>query len=170
MENFSSPVPYLTFMLGGEYFACRIEEVVEVIDMQKVTSVPKTPPHICGVINFRGDILPLIDIRKVCSSDGHAANGADTQTESPAEDSGISKESVIIVLEISGGEEDGDTLTAGALADCVNDVVEIKPVDIVPIPEFDTKIKPEYTEGLFKYNGAFVTVLNMPAVFSLDKN
>ena len=133
MEDYSSAIPYLSFQLNQDLYAYKISDVVEVIDLQKITVIPKTPPYIMGVINFRGDILPLIDIRKEC---------------------GLNCDS----------DFDVDSVNA------VRDVVEVKPVDIMPIPNFDNRINPEFAEGIFKHNDNFITVLDIPAVFSIDKN
>ena len=61
MENYSNIVSYLSFMLNGKIFAVGVDYVLEVLEMQKITSIPKTKPYIKGVINFRGEILPVID-------------------------------------------------------------------------------------------------------------
>jgi len=154
-NNFSGSQPYLSFEIDGELYAYRISQVVEVIDMQKITVIPKTPAYIMGVINFRGDILPLIDIRKECGLD--------------CEKNFDFKESVIIVLEINKDDLE-NRFFVGSIVNSVRDVIEVKPVDILPVPNFDNKINTEYTEGIFKYNDNFITILNIPAVFSIKKN
>jgi len=154
MEDFSSAIPYLSFQLNQDLYAYKISDVVEVIDLQKITVIPKTPPYIMGVINFRGDILPLIDIRKECGLNC---------------DSDFDVDSVIIVLDVNK-EDSENRFLVGSIVNAVRDVVEVKPVDIMPIPNFDNRINPEFAEGIFKHNDNFITVLDIPAVFSIDKN
>lgn len=155
MENYSNGTSYLTFLLNQELYAYKVSEVIEVIELQKVTIIPKTPPYIMGVINFRGEILPLIDVRKKCGLNATAEFNADN--------------SVLIVLEIN--KEDPDNkLTVVSIVNNVSDVVDVKPIDIMPIPDFDTKIKTEYTEGIFKHKDNFITILDTSAIFSLNNN
>jgi purine-binding chemotaxis protein CheW len=155
MENYSSSIPYLSFKLNQDLYAYKISDVVEVIDLQKITIIPKTPPYIMGVINFRGDILPLIDIRKEC--------GLDFQNDfDPAE-------SVIIVLDVNKDDPE-NRFMVGSIVNSVKDVVEVKPVDIMPIPNFDNRINPEFAEGIFKHGDDFITVLDILAVFSINQN
>lgn len=155
MENYSNGTSYLSFLLNNELYAYRVADVIEVIELQKITIIPQTPPYIMGVINFRGEILPLIDVRKKC--------GLDSSEEFTPDNS------VIIVLEIAG--DDGDSsLQIGSIVNSVSDVVDVKPVDIMPIPDFDTKINAEYTEGIFKHNGNFITILDANNIFSLNNN
>lgn len=153
MENYSGATPYLSFWLNDELYAYRVEDVIEVLEMQKITVIPKTPPYIMGVINFRGEILPVIDVRKKCGLD--SSQNLNTQ------------DSVIVVLEINKDDAD-NSLIVGSLVEKVSDVANIKPIDIMPIPEFDTKMNAELTEGIFRFNDRFVTILDTNKIFSLN--
>ena len=152
MENYSNGTSYLSFLLNQELYAYKVSDVIEVIEWQKITVIPQSPNYIMGVINFRGEILPLIDVRKKCGLD--ASKDFDPQA------------CVIIVLEINKDDQD-NRLTVGSIVDSVSDVVDVKPVDILPIPDFDTKINTDYTEGIFKHNDNFITILDANNIFSL---
>lgn len=150
MENYSNITSYLSFMLNGEIFAIDVNLVVEVLEMQKITPIPKTKPYIKGVINFRGEILPVID----------------TRLKFNMEETPENNNSVIIVLEIKN--PDTPPLQIGTIADGVKDVVYVKPLDIMAVPELNTKINTEYTEGIFNLNDNFITILNVNKIFSLS--
>ncbi len=153
MGNYSGATPYLSFWLNDELYAYRVEDVIEVLEMQKITVIPKTPPYIMGVINFRGEILPVIDVRKKCGLE------SSQNLNTP--------DSVIVVLEINKDDSD-NSLTVGSLVESVSDVVNVKPIDIMPIPEFDTKINAELTEGIFRHDDKFITILDTNKIFSLN--
>ncbi|MBQ5402874.1 MAG: purine-binding chemotaxis protein CheW [Bacteroidales bacterium] len=152
-ETYSNTISYLSFYLNGELYAFKVSDVIEVIELQKVTLIPKTPPHILGVINFRGEILPLIDVRKICG----------LKTDKNFDEN----QSVIIVLE-TGKDTPENLLTVSCMADAVSDVIDVKMADIMSIPDFDAKIKAEYTEGIFEHNGDYITILNSSAIFSIN--
>ncbi len=151
MENYSNIVSYLSFMLNGKIFAVGVDYVLEVLEMQKITSIPKTKPYIKGVINFRGEILPVID----------------TLFKFGMGESSLTEKTVIIVLEIKS--EEHTPLQIGFVADGVKDVVSVKPIDIMDIPEFNDKNNTEYTEGVFKHNDDFITIINVNKIFSLSR-
>ncbi|MCQ2249739.1 MAG: chemotaxis protein CheW [Bacteroidales bacterium] len=152
MANYSGATPYLSFWLNDELFAYKVEDVIEVLEMQKITVVPKSQPYIMGVINFRGEILPVIDVRQKCGLDaGKVFDPVD---------------SVIVVLEVCKDDPDY-RITVGSIVERVSDVVQVKPIDIKPVPEFDTKINAEYTEGIFSHGDRFITILDTTKIFSL---
>ncbi|MCQ2253014.1 MAG: chemotaxis protein CheW [Bacteroidales bacterium] len=153
MENYSGATPYLSFWLNEELYAYRVEDVIEVLEMQKITMIPKTPDYIMGVINFRGEILPVIDVRKKCGLD--SSQDFDT------------KDCVIVVLEINKDDQD-NSLTVGSIVESVSDVVQVKPIDIMDVPEFDTKINADLTEGIFRHDNKFITILDTTKIFSLS--
>ena len=95
----------------------------------------------------------MIDVRRICGLN------SDKKFDE--------KDSVIIVLETGDGVSD-NSLTVSCMADAVSDVVDVKMADIMSIPDFDTKIKAEYTEGIFEHNGEYITILNSAAIFSIN--
>jgi purine-binding chemotaxis protein CheW len=140
---------YLTFVLGKEYFAVCVDEVLEVLQHQQITSVPKTPDHILGIINFRGDILPVVDTR--------IKFNLSTQDES--------KRSIIIVFDIAG---DDQRVQIAATADAVKDVIEIDKDEIKPVPEMGISYNSKFISGAIRRNDAFIMMLNIDKVFSIS--
>lgn len=153
MENYSGATPYLSFWLNEELYAYKVEDVIEVLEMQKITVIPKSPSYIMGVINFRGEILPVIDVRKKCDLESDKKIDTDN--------------SVIVVLEIFKDDPDRQ-LTVGSIVESVSDVVQIKPIDIMRVPDFDTKINADLTEGIFRHDDKFITILDTTKIFSLS--
>ncbi|MCQ2973600.1 MAG: chemotaxis protein CheW [Bacteroidales bacterium] len=151
METTSDSTSYLSFLINEEYFAVKIQNVLEVLEMQKIIPIPKTPKYIRGVINFRGEILPVIDTRL-------KFNMIENQNKS---------NNVIIVLEINQDDNE-NKLLVGTIADSVKNVVDVKPLDIMLVPDFNTIINSEYTDGIFKNENNFITILNIDKIFSLN--
>jgi len=138
---------YLTFMLGQELFAVSVSRVLEVLQKQNITRVPKTPEHILGIINFRGDILPVVDTR---------IKFALTQTD-------INEKQIIIVFETG---EDATKLIIAATADAVKDVIEIQDTEIKPVPELGLSYDVRYIKGAVRRNENFILMLDVEKVFS----
>ncbi len=141
---------YLTFKLGEEVFAANVGKVLNILEMTKITEVPKAPEYMKGVINLRGTVLPVIDT-KVKFEMG--------QTE-------YTTNTCILVLEI---EMDGDTIQVGAIVDSVQEVLEIDDDQVQPPPSIGTKYRSEFIEGMVKVNEEFIMILDMDKVFSLDE-
>jgi purine-binding chemotaxis protein CheW len=140
---------FLTFLLGREYFAVNVGKVLEVLEKQQITSVPQTPDHILGIINFRGDILPVVNTRLKFN--------LPSQTD---EDKNL-----IIVYDVSLGE---NKVTIAATADAVKDVIEISDDEIKPVPEMGINYNVKYISGAVRRNEEFILLLDMEKVFSLS--
>ncbi len=138
---------YLTFHLGEDYFAVNVKNVLEVLEQQRITFVPKAPPHILGIINFRGQILPVIDTR---FKFGIPGDDKDTKNS-------------VIVYELKGENE---VTTIAATADAVKDVIEISPDEIRPIPELGISYDTKYILGAIRREEAFVLVLEIEKVLA----
>jgi purine-binding chemotaxis protein CheW len=138
---------FLSFRLGKETFAVSVKKVLEVLQQQNITEVPDVPPYIKGVINFRGDILPICDARikfniAVQSND---------------------EKNVVIVLDL---ENDNQKMRIGAIADGVKDVISIDETDIRPVPQMGLKYNAEFLSGMIKSGDTFIMVLNVDKVFT----
>ena len=146
----TSKESFLSFKLGDEIFAISVAKVLEVLEMQKITKIPKTPDHIRGVINFRGEILPVIEMRKkfLLPDNPDEAN------------------SVIIVLDMVMNKKN---IQIGAIADGVRDVLEIRPADILEVPEMGSRYNSEFLFGMVKSTIGFIMILNVDRVFSLEE-
>lgn len=150
MSN-SDAVQYLTFTLDGEAFATEITKVREVLEYTEVTRVPRTPEFMQGVINLRGNVVPVIDLRlqfgmAVCE------NTVDT---------------CIIIIEVS---IDGHSTVLGALADSVQEVIELHPDQLEPAPSLGTRVSNKFIQAMGKtHDERFIIVLDMDNVFSVEQ-
>jgi purine-binding chemotaxis protein CheW len=140
----------LTFKLGEEVFAVNVAKVREILDFTTVTKVPQTPDFMRGVINLRGSVVPVVDMRLKF---GLSATEKTVNT-------------CIIVMEIV---LDGDTSIVGALADSVQEVLELEPEQIEPAPRIGTKLNTEFLVGMGKHNETFIMILNIDKVFTFDE-
>jgi purine-binding chemotaxis protein CheW len=138
---------YLTFRLGDEVFALDIARVREVLDFTTVTRVPRMPEFLRGVINLRGSVVPVADLRLKLGM---------TRTERSAN-------TCVIIAEIS---VDGETTLLGALADSVQEVLAMDANEILPAPRIGTRLNTECIQGMGNRNDRAIIVLEIDKVFS----
>jgi purine-binding chemotaxis protein CheW len=138
---------YLTFKLGEEVFALDVAKVREILEMTVITKVPQAPEYMRGVINLRGSVVPVIDMRLLFGL---------SRTEQTVN-------TCIIVVEVS---LDGEIIVLGALADSVQEVVELEPDRIEPAPSIGTKLNTDFIRGMCEVDGHFVMILDVDTVFS----
>ena len=148
-DNLSRINSYLSFKLGDEEFAAHVGKVLNILEMTRITEVPKAPNYMKGVINLRGTVLPVIDTRIKFGM---------TPTEFTAN-------TCIIVLDI---QVDGESIQIGALVDSVQAVLEIEKGNIMPPPSIGSKYKSEFIIGVANINEKFIMILDMDAVFSTE--
>ena len=141
---------YLTFKLEDEVFGLAIGKVREVLDFTTITKVPRTPEYMRGVINLRGSVVPVVDL--------HLKFGL-AQTEKTVN-------TCIIIVEIS---MEGEITVLGALADSVQEVVELEPEQIEPAPKIGTKLNTEFIKGMGKREEEFIILLDIDKVFSNEE-
>lgn len=141
---------YLTFKLGDEFFALNVSQVREVLDLTLITKVPQAPEFMRGVINVRGSVVPVVDMRVKFGLPG-TDDTLDTR---------------IIVMELL---LDGEMSTLGALADSVHEVVEMEPEQIEAPPKIGMRWKTEFIRGIGKRKDDFVIILDIDRVFSVDE-
>jgi len=139
----------LTFLLGQEYFAVNVTKVLEVLEKQHITKVPQTPGHILGIINFRGDILPVVDTRQ--------------KFNLPSQ--GIEEKNYVIVYDISSNN---NKFIIAATADAVKDVIEIRDNEIKPVPEMGISYNTKFISGAIRQNENFILLLDIEKVFSMS--
>lgn len=147
--NIAKITSYLTFKLGDEEFAAHVGKVLNILEMTKITEVPKSPNYMTGVINLRGSVLPVIDTRIKFGM---------TPTEYTAS-------TCIVVMDI---DLEGESVHVGALVDAVQAVIEIDHDQIMPPPSLGNKYRSEFIEGVANVNDTFVMILNMDEVFSSE--
>jgi purine-binding chemotaxis protein CheW len=150
VAGITETVQYLTFKLSDERFALDVDKVREILEVTNITKVPQTPDFMRGVINLRGSVVPVIDMRLKfgMSATEHTVN------------------TCIIVVEIN---LDGDTTVLGALADSVQEVVEMEPQNIETAPHIGTRLNTDFIRGMGKVDGHFVMILDIDRVFSSDE-
>ncbi len=137
---------FLTFFLAGEEYGIEILSVHEIIGMMPITSVPGTPDHICGIINLRGKIIPIVDLRRKFGMESKA------QTS----------ETCIIVVNVQGVE-------VGTVVDRVSEVLSISAEDIEPPPSFGRDVNTDYILGIGKSQSKVKILLNIDRVISADQ-
>ncbi len=141
---------YLTFKLEDQIFALDIAKVREVLDFTVVAKVPETPDFMLGVINLRGSVVPVIDMRLK-----FGMNRTETTVNT-----------CIIIVEI---EIDGETTILGALTDSVQEVIELAPDQIEPPPRLGTRLNIRFIRGMGKREEKFIIILDIDRVFNADE-
>ncbi|TVR32428.1 MAG: chemotaxis protein CheW [Spirochaetaceae bacterium] len=138
---------YLTFTLDRELYAIAVHSVKEVLEYTNVTKVPRTLDFMKGVINLRGSVVPVVDLRTKFGMD---------EVESTIATS-------IIVAEVSIADE---AVVLGMIADSVQEVINLDPQDIEPPPRIGSRVDSEFIEGIGKQDDRFVIILAIDRVFS----
>ncbi len=141
---------YLTFKLDNEVFALDVATVREVLDFTTVTRIPRTPEFMRGVINLRGSVVPVVDLRLAFGM-------------SPTEKT---VSTCIIVVEVG---LEGERTIMGALADSVEEVIDLEPDQIQPAPTIGTSIRTDFIRGMGKRDANFLMILDIDRVFSADQ-
>jgi purine-binding chemotaxis protein CheW len=141
---------YLSFKLDQEIYALDISQVREVLDFTEVTKVPRMPEFMRGVINLRGGVVPVVDLRLKF---GLSATDKTVDT-------------CIIIMEIA---IEGEATLLGALADSVQEVMTLEPNQIEPPPRIGTRLNTEFIKGMGKKNDEFIIILDIDRVFSSDE-
>jgi purine-binding chemotaxis protein CheW len=141
---------YLTFSLAGEEYGIGILKVKEIIGMMPITIVPQAPSYIKGVINLRGKVIPVVDLRLK-----FMMNAAD-----------YTERTCIIVIEVTAA---GRTILMGILVDSVSEVLNIKGTDIEETPSFGTKLNTEFILGMAKIGGGVKILLDIDQVLSVEE-
>ncbi|BDV42464.1 chemotaxis protein CheW [Geotalea uraniireducens] len=141
---------YLTFKLADEVFAVDVAKVREILEYTSITKVPQTPGFMRGVINLRGSVVPVVDLRLKFGM---------SETEQTIN-------TCIIVVEVLHEEE---TLILGALADSVQEVFELEPEQIEPAPRIGTKLNTDFILGMGKYGEQFIMILDIDKTFTSDE-
>ncbi len=149
MEAQKNTNHYLTFHLDSEWYAIEVMKIEEVLEYQQITRVPKMPDFMRGVINVRGNVVPVVDLRYKF---GLAVSEATVDT-------------AIIVLEV---ELEGQMIRIGTIADSVEEVAQISPEQIEPAPKIGTTLDTEFIEGIGKIDERFVVILHTDKIFTTE--
>jgi purine-binding chemotaxis protein CheW len=138
---------YLTFQLASEEFGIRVLKVREIMGIQDITAVPQTPAHVKGVINLRGKVIPVIDLR--------LKFGLPTVE--------YNQRTCIIVTQIQG---EFTQIFVGIVVDGVSEVLNLAPADIENTPDFGEDVSGQYLLGMAKVKGKVKILLDIDRVLS----
>lgn len=138
---------YLTFLLASEEYAISILKVKEIIEYDTVTTVPKTPRWVRGVINLRGSVVPVVDVG----------------VKFGIEQSAVTRTTCIVIVEAF---YEGQSSTIGVIADAVRQVIDLTVQDIHPVPEFGTRVNVDYLVGMAQLGKKFALLLDVDKVLS----
>jgi len=128
---------FLTFKLGDEVFGLEIKYVTEIVGIQPITNIPEVPNYVKGIINLRGKVISVIDVR----------------IKFKKEPVDYDERTCIIVIDI-------DDMSIGLIVDEVSEVLTIKDEDIVPPPSYKTGFENEYIKGVGKYKDGVKLLLD----------
>ena len=142
----SGPMRALTIRLQDERFAVEAENVREILDLVPITEVPNASPFVSGLINVRGRVVPLADLRVMFDMD----------RPEPDQDTRI------VVIETS---IEGEPTVVGILADKVHDVTDIEAADIREAPRVGMRWRPEFVKGIGRWNGDFIVIPDLGRIF-----
>jgi purine-binding chemotaxis protein CheW len=139
---------YVVFRLGGEGYALEVMRVQEVLDVLAMTEVPGSPKCLLGVINLRGHVVPVYDLRlpfglKVAANPGKASS--------------------VLIVETEPGN---DAQVTGLVVDRVSDVLEFAPEEVQPAPQLALGKTTPFVRGLIRHHDAFLLVLDVDRVFA----
>lgn len=141
---------YLSFTLERELYAVKVLNVREVLERTRITKIPGMVPYILGIINLRGTVVPVADLRLRFDL-------------APEEDTIDTR---IVVTELS---LEGEQVVMGLLVDTVQEVLDIVPEQIQPPPQVGTKVKTCFIEGMGQRENDFIILLNLKNVFTLEE-
>jgi purine-binding chemotaxis protein CheW len=149
-EQISEMRQYLTFKLGNEVFGIDVAKVREILDFTTITEIPRTPEFMSGVINLRGNVVPVVDLR-LCFQMSKTVRTRNT---------------CIVVVEVL---LESESTVIGALADSVEEVIDMEPDQIKPAPKIGTQIRTDFIKGMGTRENQFIMILDIDRVFSVDQ-
>lgn len=141
---------YLTFSLAGEEYGIEITKVREIIGMLPITTVPQTPDSIKGVINLRGKVIPVVDLRLRFGMD----------------EVDYTETTCILVVDLTG---QAGNILMGVVVDTVSEVLSVKAEDIEDAPTFGTKLDTDYIRGMAKIEAGVKILLDIDKVLNQEE-
>lgn len=141
-------ISYLCFAVGDEKFALHVANVTSILEMQQITAVPNCPAYMRGIINLRGKVLPVLELRTLL--------GMETNQ--------ITANTCILVLDLV---QNGENTHVGMLVDSVTEVFELLPQDILPPPSLSNSTS---ISGIAKRPNGFVMLLEAASLFDFHNN
>lgn len=141
---------YLTFLVGKDNLAINILDVKEIIEINTITRVPMTPPYISGVINLRGNVVPVIDL----------------SARLGRECSEITKRTCIVLVQVDYNDE---SQLLGMLVDAVDEILDLPQSNIMPPPDFGSEIRNDFIQAMGRVGDEFIILLNINRVLSVKE-
>ena len=138
---------YVTFTLMGEEYALQIEQVREIVQCERVTSIPSMPPVVRGVMNLRGTVIPVIDLPLKFGLSGTPIGPA----------------TYLVVVDVVWS---GEAVRLGLLTTELGRVIDVTAGDLKPVPDFGTRIQSEYLRGVGQIDGRFALFLDTERLLS----
>jgi purine-binding chemotaxis protein CheW len=148
-KSVAAPGKYLTFALAQEEYGLPVLKVREIIKIMHITAVPQVPPHIKGVINLRGKVIPIIDLR--------------LKFGLPSAD--YTERTCIIVVDV---EPDARRIMLGIIVDSVSEVLNIAVDEINETPDFGERIDTTYMQGVARIKGTVKIMLDLDRILAVD--
>lgn len=142
---------YLCLAVGRETYAVGIDMVREILEVGRMTPLPLTPEFVRGVMNLRGAVVPVIDIK--------ARFGAEPAV--------IGRRSSVVIVETDHKDQDGP-LVVGVLVDGVSEVLEIADQDIEPVPALGTRVPREFLQGMAKAKGTLLSIMDADRILARE--
>jgi purine-binding chemotaxis protein CheW len=133
-------------MFNDEMYAIEVEKVVEVIEWMKITKVPITPDFLKGIINLRGEVIPVIDVR----------------TQFDLTETAINEDTVLIIINLKRKTKKN---LFGIIADSVLEVFEISSDQVEPVPKVGIKFNPELISGMAQYNNDIIFIIDIEKIY-----
>jgi len=140
---------YLTFKIGDELFAVNVIKIHSILELTRITKIPRTPKYIRGIINHHGAVLPIVDIRD----------------KFDLEPTDLNSGACILALDI---EMEGKLFKIGALVDSVDEVIELDSALILPAPHLGKTYRSDFIDGFYKTDTSVTMILNIDKLFSED--
>ncbi|MGK7393457.1 MAG: chemotaxis protein CheW [Candidatus Cyclobacteriaceae bacterium M3_2C_046] len=141
---------YLSFRLGEELFSANVSKVLEILEMTRITKVPQAPAYMRGIINLRGQVLPVID----------------TRTKFGLEQAPETQDTCIVVVEVL---LNGQKINLGFQVDAVEEVLEIAQKDVLPPPSIGSNYQSEFISGMARTDEEFLMILNLDLILTSDE-
>ncbi len=141
---------FLTFIMSGETYGVNILDIKEIIEYGNLTPVPMMPDFIAGVINLRGSVVPVVNLKLRFGGDAGE----------------IGKRTSIVIIEVDNNDRKTEI---GIIVDIVNEVIELTESDIEPAPSFGARIRADFIRGMGKIGEQFLILLDVEHVLSIDE-
>ena len=140
----------LSFKLSEEVFAIDVSKVINILEMSHITKIPKAPEYMKGVINLRGTVLPVVDLR--------------IKFGLPEKEATVDTSIIVLSIDLSG-----EPVLIGTLVDAVREVLELKSEEIAPAPTIGAKYNSGFIEGMWRIDEKFIMILDIDKVFSTEE-